>query len=157
MVEISSDDGAIERYSLLASIASILNPDAVQHLPENFHGISGLEDAATWLDKMLAESRIFAAQENASSAVIGFVFVHEDNQRQAFVGYVIDQDCWGRGFASELLAGFIEYAKAEGDWLRLLAGVDKENAASLHLLGKLGFTQLPHAEDEVSRFEYRLN
>ncbi len=66
--------------------------------------------------------------------LIGTVAVTEDE-----LGYMFAPDCWGQGFATEACSLAISQAFATSDRDHLVAGVWADNAASLCLLGKLGF------------------
>ncbi|KKC27975.1 GNAT family N-acetyltransferase [Sphingomonas sp. SRS2] len=56
------------------------------------------------------------------------------------LGYIFAPEMWGRGFAAEALAAFIDYIFA-GPTDYLTADVDPRNAGSLALLAKLGFRE----------------
>lgn len=48
---------------------------------------------------------------------------------------------WGQGYATELLEGFLEWARA-APYRRIVAGVASANAASKRVLQKSGFIKL---------------
>ena len=56
------------------------------------------------------------------------------------LGFVIGESWQGRGLATEVCRGILEYARESLGFMRVQALVHKENAASLHLCRKLGFT-----------------
>lgn len=60
------------------------------------------------------------------------------------VGFLLEPDCWGRGYASEALAAFIVRRSALGS-SELTADVDPRNAASLNLLARAGFVETGRA------------
>jgi [ribosomal protein S5]-alanine N-acetyltransferase len=55
-------------------------------------------------------------------------------------GFLFDPAHWGRGFAREALAAFIERRQMLGS-TELTADVDPRNAASIRLLERAGFTE----------------
>ena len=59
-------------------------------------------------------------------------------------GFLIDPAHWGRGFAREALAGFIERRRALGS-TELTADVDPRNSASIRLLERAGFIETGRA------------
>jgi RimJ/RimL family protein N-acetyltransferase len=67
-------------------------------------------------------------------------------QREASLGYYLAQPYWRRGFASEASQAFINLAFTHLHLIRLLARVEKGNAASEHILQKFGFK---YASQEV--------
>jgi len=62
-----------------------------------------------------------------------------DQQTEAHLGYYLAQPYWRRGLASEACKALIEFAFTSLGSLRLLADVQKGNAASEHILQKFGF------------------
>lgn len=62
-------------------------------------------------------------------------------------GYILHPDVWGRGFAFESASAYIAHAFRSTAIDRLTADVDPRNAASLRLLGKLGFVETGRAEN----------
>jgi [ribosomal protein S5]-alanine N-acetyltransferase len=65
------------------------------------------------------------------------------------VGFILHPDYWGRGLAHEALVPIIERAFATFPITALEADVDPRNAASLGLLGKLGFEEVRRAERTI--------
>ncbi len=61
-------------------------------------------------------------------------------------GFILHPDAWGQGIGSEAARAFIDYAFATHDIEAITADVDPNNAASLNLLRKLGFTETGRAE-----------
>jgi RimJ/RimL family protein N-acetyltransferase len=62
-----------------------------------------------------------------------------DHPTEAHLGFYLARPYWRRGFASEASRAFIELAFTRLGLLRLLADVQKGNAASEHILRKFGF------------------
>ena len=56
------------------------------------------------------------------------------------IGFLIDPAYWGRGFASEGLAAFIEHRRRLGS-TELTADVDPRNRSSMKLLERYGFVE----------------
>ncbi len=61
------------------------------------------------------------------------------------IGFLLDPELWGRGYASEALFAFIERRRGLGS-AELLADVDPRNAPSLRLLQRAGFVETGRAE-----------
>lgn len=60
------------------------------------------------------------------------------------VGFLVDPAYWGRGYAREALAAFIERHRSLGS-PELTADVDPRNAASIRLLEQAGFVETGRA------------
>lgn len=72
------------------------------------------------------------------------------------LGNSLGQSAWGKGYASELLAGLVLHVPKTG--FRLLGGVGRENPASAHVLRKTGFQIVPELSDtETEMFGITLN
>ncbi len=68
--------------------------------------------------------------------------LHLDGRnRRAEIGYALAREQWGRGLMREALTALLDYAFTTLGLHRVEADVDPENAASLRLLGRLGFTR----------------
>ena len=70
---------------------------------------------------------------------IGAVCVYFDDEGSGEVGWIIDKDYWGRGFATEAAGGMIQYFRSELGVRRFIAHCDSENIASQRVMTKLGF------------------
>lgn len=62
------------------------------------------------------------------------------------VGFLLHPDHWGRGLAFEAMTAVIAALEAEFSGIVLTAEVDPRNAASLRLLGRLGFHETHRAK-----------
>lgn len=72
-----------------------------------------------------------------------------DGVPEVEVGYGLVREAWGWGFATEALRALLRHTDAAG--VRVRASVAPENAASLRVLAKCGFTQLrgPNEDGEL--------
>jgi [ribosomal protein S5]-alanine N-acetyltransferase len=62
------------------------------------------------------------------------------------IGFLLHPDHWGNGLAHEAMTAVIAHLFATHDLSELTAEADPRNAASLRLLGKLGFVETGRAE-----------
>ncbi len=69
-----------------------------------------------------------------------------DGVEETEVGYGLVTEARGWGFATEALVGLLGHTDAAG--IRIRASVRPENAASLRVLAKCGFTQLRGANED---------
>ncbi|MEZ8826099.1 GNAT family N-acetyltransferase [Vibrio amylolyticus] len=155
MFEISGDISLPERAALFERIPEILTPPVVENLPPYFHGIDSREDAQVWLERMLSESRLFLVK-SAEGTLIGFLFAFVENGRDAHIGYLLAEEYWGKGLASELLKVFIEAVSKTESWAKLIGGVDQTNVASANLLKKLGFVKQLGGNSSVAFYEFTI-
>lgn len=102
------------------------------------------------LDQTLAYlSRMIHTTEDARDFIVerdGAVIGKAGMWRRAEIGFILHPDHWGQGLAREALQAVIAHIFAETDLEELTAEVDPRNAASLGLLGRLGFIETGRAE-----------
>jgi len=155
IVEVESQLSSEVRHALLKRVPEILTPEVVENLPPYFHNIDSAQQAQVWLERMLSDSRLLQVK-SASGELIGFLFIYVENQRDAHIGYLLAEEYWGKGLASELLKGFIQEISRSEPWNKLIGGVDRSNLASAHLLKNLGFVERDGDEGAVVFYEYTI-
>lgn len=102
-----------------------------------------LEQTREWLGNMIA-----APADESCDFVIEFegaVVGKAGCWRLPEIGYILHPDVWGRGLALEALSAVIPQVFATFPIPAITADVDPRNAASLRLLGRLGFTETHRA------------
>ena len=84
-----------------------------------------------------------AVIERSTGALIGDAGLHPLAGRGPDVelGYTLARSVWGRGYATELGQALVDYAFAVLRVPRVVAQVEPANAASRHVLAKLGMTE----------------
>lgn len=98
-----------------------------------------MEMTVEWLDGMIAGD-----PESSEDFVIeaqGRVIGKAGFWRLPEIGYILHPDYWGLGLATEALTAVIDHVMTTRDISALTADVDPANAASIRLLGRLGFEQ----------------
>jgi RimJ/RimL family protein N-acetyltransferase len=125
-----------------AMFAIMSNPGAMRYWSTLPH--ASVEVTRPWLDNMIA--RTAAGGEDFLIEYEGRVIGDVGAGRLPDFGFIIHPDFWGRGFATEASRGFIDYAFTQTSASELTADVDPRNAASLQVLGKLGFLETGRAE-----------
>ena len=87
-----------------------------------------------------------ALEEKASGLFVGDCgfFIDPADPRLARVGYTIARGFWRKGFATEAVAGLVEYAFERFPLHRITASVDPRNVASCRVLEKAGFAKEAH-------------
>ncbi len=158
--------GAADRWprpDLTDAVRSILTPAVTRSLPPGWQGQYSAERARTWIEEQDAESTVLVVAEKASGEIIGLVLLSEMTSEQGGadvqVGYLLAEHAWGRGFASELVAGFVDWCRQRTEQLVLYAGVGADNPASNRVLEKCGFSPVETGETGSDHGEqkYRLD
>ncbi|MCV2403393.1 GNAT family N-acetyltransferase [Marinomonas sp. C2222] len=151
VLEISVMPDKLLRQELLLDIQRLLTPAVTYSLSPYFQNIQSSAAAESWLKTMLKDSQLFAIYDKASNLIIGFFFSSigkDKSAKGAHIGYLLGEEYWGQGLASEMLRGFISYARQSLQLHSLIGGVEKNNPASSRLLIKLGFKAQPSEEGQ---------
>lgn len=88
--------------------------------------------------------------EKASGAVVGdcgLISKEVDGRSEVELVYVIASSAWGHGYATEVGAALLGYARGELGLSRVVSLIEPGNAASKHVAGKLGM----HLETVITR------
>ena len=103
-----------------------------------------------------AESPTLLAVDRATGVAAGLLILFEratdDHLCELRIGYVLAEDCWGRGLATELVGGLVDWARSEPTIGSVSAGVARLNPASARVLVVNGFQPVEGGEDTQ---EYR--
>jgi RimJ/RimL family protein N-acetyltransferase len=97
------------------------------------------EHARTWIEttKDLRLPTLLVTLPDEGGRIVGCCGLHEDEGRIE-VGYWIDPECWGRGYATEALRGVLSLARVIGH-RRIVSRHAADNPASGRVLRKAGF------------------
>ncbi len=76
----------------------------------------------------------------------GLVFSTDVNDHELI--YALSKAVWGRGLATEIATGLVEFAFSSLDMKHLYASIDPENSASERILLRTGFTEVFRKNDE---------
>lgn len=122
------------------------------------------EDCARWIDVTLAnyERRGYgmsAVVFQSTGEIVGFAgLVHPGGQEVAELKYAYAPEHWGKGYATEVAVGMLEYGQRAFGLKRVIATTAPENAASHRVLFKAGMVDLGIENDEdgdpVQTFEW---
>ena len=138
-----------ESIDLPSVVAQLLTPNVTASLPEPWHGPYSRSRAARWIQDRDAEGTTLLVEDRSSAEPIGLVLLHDssqvgDSSTELRLGYLVAEAYWGRGYATELLNGFIRWTRSS-PYRRVVAGVASDNTASKRVLEKSGFHRLPEA------------
>jgi len=135
----------------------ILTPNVVGSLPPYFQNVNSIASARGWLKQVVSDGRLFIVKRIGESKAIGFVFLSTENSGDTHIGYLLAESYWGKGYATEILKGLIDFIESEDQVTRLIAGVATENVVSIKLLQKLGFIHSSTEDNGTMFYEYRFS
>lgn len=132
----------LERLNRKA-LSSILTPNVLKHLPAPLQFDATTQTIDDWISARLAESDLLAIRTNDPSALIGLLilarFQEPPQPPQIHLGYLLGENAWGKGYATELVAGLVAWYRAQPRPAHLWGGVETANPASAKVLQKAGF------------------
>jgi RimJ/RimL family protein N-acetyltransferase len=105
---------------------------------DDLDGAAMVRPGSTWTSRLVVR-----AVDGLTCGSIGFFGPPEpasDGVPETEVGYGLVADARGRGVATEALAALL--AETDRSGVRIRASVEPENAASLRVLAKCGFTEV---------------
>ena len=111
------------------------------------------EDARAFLDQQLAltpgtpgTGAQIAIERKADASMVGDVFFYrpDDEPPRAQIGYTLQREAWGHGYASEAVRGLLGYAFDVLALHRVTALTDVENERSIALLERVGMRREAH-------------
>ena len=127
-------------------VAAMLTARATASLPEAWRGDFSVRRASEWIEERDQESPTLLVADSESGLAVGFVMLADVSLDGASVdvriGYLLDEGVWGRGLATELVAGLAHWARSQPSVDTLTAGVDATNPDSSRVLVKNGFAPL---------------
>ncbi len=126
------------------AVMSILTEEVTRALPPEWHGAYSVARARDWIRARDEEGVTLLVVERSSRRAVGLVILLQDGERGDGVvlrlGYLLAEAAWGRGLASELIRGFVDWCRGVGV-TRIIGGVATNNPPSRRVLEKCGFVR----------------
>lgn len=132
----------VQPSDLMAIHAIMSDAEAMRFWSTPAHAT--LAETQSWFASMLASEE---SQESDEFVLEydGLAIGKMGAWRPPEIGFFLRRDCWGRGFATEALQGYVCYAKGLG-LEGLAADVDPRNISCLRLLRRCGFVETGREE-----------
>jgi RimJ/RimL family protein N-acetyltransferase len=77
------------------------------------------------------------------------VYVSNIEKNEGYIGYCLNRQFWGQGYATETARALLEFGFNKLNLHRIFATCDPANAASRHVLDKIGLTYEGHFRENV--------
>jgi len=136
------------RQVLICELSTILTPQVFRDLPESLHLIKDVDAISLWIEDRAAECEVLTIRSRLDNELVGLLitapFPEADGRVTFHLCYLIGEAYWGRGYASELVQGFVDWHRRLGTRGQLRGGVVPTNVASMRVMEKAGFERLPH-------------
>lgn len=132
-------------------VVHMLTDRVTRQLPAGWQGTYDRERTQRWIAERDLEGATLLVVDKASREPAGLVILFESSadRTQAVelrLGYLLAEDFWGQGLASELLGGLVDWSRAHGI-ASLAGGVERGNIASMRVLEKNGFSLDEEAQE----------
>jgi RimJ/RimL family protein N-acetyltransferase len=133
------DAEAVFEYRTLPEVSKYLlwRPAKVQDLKERWAGLADKPNiTGTWYNLLMYPT--------GSNTLIGDTGIHFIDDHQVEIGYVLNPQHQGKGYAAEAMQAVVNYIFTTLGKHRITASVDPDNAASIKLLQKLNMLKEAH-------------
>ncbi len=153
-----------EERELASVVAEMLTQRVTRALPASWQGDYTAERARGWIRERDDEGTTLLAVAKSSGRAVGLLLATAgesgaDGGVEVRLGYLVSQEAWGRGIASELVTGFVLWCRSQPLLASIAGGVEATNAVSVRVLEKAGFKLVPDGDglaDGATRL-YRLS
>lgn len=143
-----------KQQDLEVVVKNILTAQVTRSLPPAWQGFYTLERARNWVQERDDEGITLLVVEKASRMPIGLIILFETangtDGSELRLGYLLAESVWGKGLASELIGGFVEWCK-NNEVKSVTGGVARDNIASRRVLEKSGFVCEPSTEEAAEQ------
>jgi RimJ/RimL family protein N-acetyltransferase len=140
---------------LVKVVRELLGSAVTRSLPADWQGDYSKARAKQWIEDRDHEGVTLLARDRLSFLPVGLVILHEisdgSRSRSVRIGYLLAESSWGKGLASELIGGFVEWSR-DNSISSIVGGVERNNVASRRVLEKNGFVHRQASEDQNERF-----
>jgi ribosomal-protein-alanine N-acetyltransferase len=143
-------------------VARIMTEPVTQTLPEHWQGRYTLDRARAWVDERNSEGVTLLAVDRSTREAVGFVILFEAGSGDSGggadlrLGYLLAEQSWGKGLATELLAGLVDWCREQHSIVSITGGVSRDNPGSVRVLEKCGFRKIEHPDESSGECLYRL-
>ena len=133
----------------------------LEHLPKPLQLEPGDNVYRCWVSERAAEGDVRLVEDRTTGALLGLLilaeFPGEKGRTEIRIGYLLAEAAWGKGYATELLEGYVS-SLAGGPPVLLVGGVEIDNPASARVLEKAGFTKsTSQSSGETDVYESSVN
>lgn len=141
-------------------VSPMLTPATTRSLPSAWHGHYEPERTRAWIDERDHESTTLLVTTSESGDPIGLLILSEadtDDESEVRFGYLLAETAWGHGYATELVAGLVNWCRTQTPVWSLVGGVENDNPASARVLTKNGFRQSGPPQDGERTYKLTLH
>lgn len=150
----SADEWA--QQNLVDVVQQVMTESVTKTLPPPWQGKYSQARARQWITERDAEGVTLLALNNTNAQPVGLTVLFDaDNNGHLRLGYMLAESAWGKGFATELISGLVNWARSH-QVHSITGGVEPHNIASARVLEKCGFSAQSVAQ-ETPQLMYRIS
>ncbi len=109
-----------------------------------------------WQKEGLQKTGVWCVESKNTGDFVGWVMLKPTNSETPELGYMIRRQSWGHGYASELVAGLLNYAFKGLNLTRVVAVTSLQNTASVRVLEKSGMKRFECADNMDRGISYEM-
>ena len=131
-----------EQQELALFVAATFTEPVTRPLPPIWQGSYTIERAREWIQERDKEGSTLLIVSKESKQPIGLMILQVEGDDSGVVvrlGYLLSEDSWGKGFATEMVSGFVDWSRRNPSIRSISGGVAVDNPASARVLEKNGF------------------
>lgn len=141
-------------------LVSLLSEAVTRDLPPGWQGFYDEDRASLWFGERRREGPTLLVVDRSEGRPVGLLILAESGNTCGHgdirLGYLIHEDVWGTGLATEVVAGFADWCRTNGTIRSIVGGVTDGNAASARVLQRNGFVPSDSVVDTHGVLEYTL-
>lgn len=136
-------------------LARLLTPNVLQHLPPPLQLSGADSQIADWVSLQAGSGETYLVQDRHNGTLLGLLILAAFGESpapiQLHIGYLLSEETWGKGVATELVTGLVKHVPT-GRSTTLMGGVGIDNPGSARVLLKAGFVlsdELSNADTDI--------
>lgn len=130
---------------LAERVVMMLSEKVTKNLPQEWAQIKSITNAKNWIQERDNESYVYIVKNLETHQIMGLLFLNETSKditgrSHLQLGFLLSEEYWGKGLASEMIEGLVNWCITSGEVAKITGGVMADNVASSRVLEKCGFT-----------------
>ncbi len=144
-----------EQEHLAVVVVELLSPAVTRSLPEAWQGVYTREWAGVWIEERDQEGTTLLAISKTDRLLIGLMILSGSGEDgpdgdgsgpvEIRLGYLLAEKVWGKGYATEMVEGFVRWCRTQESISGITAGVGRVNRSSRNVLEKNHFQLEPQS------------
>lgn len=135
-------------------VVDLLTGPVTRSLPVAWQGPYSVERARAWISDRDEEGTTLLVIDRATEEAVGLMILFETEPEESSgtevrLGYMLSENVWGRGIASELVNAFVGWCRDQNAISCISAGVGSDNPASRRVLEKSGFHRVARPDEFI--------